>query len=73
MPKFKVHGSFYGPNEEGANKEGYIEFWDVIEADTETEAIEMAKEDYGDYNAISCSGTVRNHADEIAWVARNPS
>ena len=57
---------------EGADADGYIRFWDVIEADTEAEAIKMAEEDYGDYNAISVHGEARSKVDEKNWIARNP-
>lgn len=72
MPKFKVHGSMYEPSSDGANADGYLNFWDVVEADDEQEAIEIAKEDYGDYNHVTIHGTVKSETDETKWLARNP-
>jgi hypothetical protein len=72
MIKFKIHGSMYEPSSDGADKSGYIHFWDVIEAPTAQEAMEMAWEDYGDYNTLEVAGTVTSKADEKSWLANNP-
>jgi len=72
MPRYKVTGSFYEPGE-FAGKDGYIRFWDVIEADTGQDAIEMALEDYGDFNHVTCEGEIVSKADEKEWLAKNPS
>ena len=70
MPKYKVHGHFYEPGE-FSGSDGYVRFWDVIAAADPGEAIRMAEEDYGDYNAIEVHGIVKDKADEKAWVALN--
>lgn len=73
MPKFKIHGSLYEPSCDGADKNGYIHFWDVFDAPTESEAREMAYEDYGEYNALEMAGIIKDKADEKAWLAKNDS
>jgi hypothetical protein len=71
MPKYKIHGFLYEPSCDGAGKDGYIHFWEVIEAPTQDEAVEMAKEDYGEYNTLICHGTVANQTDEDRWLGQN--
>jgi hypothetical protein len=71
MPKFKVHGMLYEPSCDGADKNGYIHFFDVIEAPTKSEAMSMAWEDYGEYNTLDVAGTITSPLDAIAWLARN--
>jgi hypothetical protein len=34
--------------------------------------MEMAWEDYGDYNTLEVAGTVTSKADEKSWLANNP-
>ena len=72
MPKkFKVTGSIYEPSCDGADRDGYLRFWDVIEAEDALEAVELAKEDYGDYMAVEHEGEVKSNDDEKKWLARN--
>lgn len=71
MPKFKIHGFLYEPGE-GADKNGYIRFWDVVEASTENEAKQLTAEDYGEYMTLEIHGTATSKKDEEAWLAKNP-
>jgi hypothetical protein len=73
MPKYKIHGSLYEPSSDGADKNGYIHFWDVVDAPTETEAKTLTAEDYGDYMTLEGHGEASSARDEKAWLARNPS
>jgi len=72
MPKFKIHGMLYEPDCDGADKNGYIHFYDVFDAPTQESAMEMAYEDYGEYNALQVCGTVSGKTDEKIWLAQNP-
>jgi len=72
--KFKVHGFMYEPGtDNGSDANGYIHFYDVVEAINETNARQIAWEDYGDYNTLEIHGVVASKADEKAWLAKNPS
>lgn len=71
--KFKLHGHLYEPSCDGADKNGYIHFYEVIEASSATEAIAIAKEDYGDYNTVESHGEIIGPLDEQTWLARNGS
>jgi hypothetical protein len=45
MPKYKIHGSMYEPGiDNGSDANGYIHFWDVVEAETRFEAFELIYE-----------------------------
>ena len=70
--KFMLHGMLYEPSCDGADKNGYIHFYDVFEAESQDEAMNMAFEDYGDYNTIEFGGIANTKADEKKWLARNP-
>lgn len=72
MPKFRVLGQLYEPSCDGADKDGYIRFWDVVEAVDTDEAIELTRENYGEYNSITVYGEATNEAEEKAWLAKNP-
>lgn len=71
MPKFKVHGFMYEPSCDGADKNGYIHFYDVVEAADQKEAYAIAWEDYGEYNTLDCDGIAKNKHDEQLWLKRN--
>jgi hypothetical protein len=72
MPRFKIHGFMFEPSSDGADKNGYIHFYDVVEAETQTEASDITYEDYGEYNTLEFHGEAKNKSDEKAWIARNP-
>ena len=72
MPKFKIHGSMYEPSCDGADRNGYIHFWDVVDAPTQEEAMAMTYEDYGEYNTLDVNGTADTIADELNWLSKNP-
>ena len=73
MPKFKIHGFMFEPGtDNGSDRNGYIHFYDVIEAPAEDEAFGIAYEDYGEYNTLECAGIAKTKADEKAWLAKNP-
>ena len=71
MNKYKIHGSLYEPGAEGCDREGYIHFFDIFEAENEAEAKQMAWEDYGEYNHLDVDGFARSKDEEKAWIARN--
>jgi hypothetical protein len=70
--RHKVHGFLLEPSSDGADKNGYIHFYDVIEADSQDEAFRMAYEDYGEYNTLEHHGIARTDAEVEDWLAKNP-
>jgi len=71
MPKYKIHGFLYEPSADGVDKNGYLHFWDVVEAPTVKEAYEMTWEDYGEYNTLECAGEAKSKHDEQLWLKQN--
>jgi len=69
--RYLVRGSFYGPNEDGADKDGYIRFWDVVSATSPELAKQMTEEDYGDYNNIEVVSIADNKKHEEHWLRKN--
>jgi len=62
----------YEPGEDnGSDKNGYIHFWDVVEAKDEKEAMQIAWEDYGDYNTLEVAGVAKSKHDEQLWLKKN--
>ena len=71
--KYMVRGSIYEPSCDGADKDGYLIFYEVYIARSEQEAIAKAGQDYGEMNTIRVHGVAKNKEQEKAWIARNPS
>jgi len=72
--RYMVRGSWYGgPNEDGADKDGYLIFYDIVTATNEEDAIADTAENYGEHNTIRVHGIAKDKAAEEAWLARNPS
>jgi hypothetical protein len=70
--KYMVRGSTYEPGE-FSGSDGYIRFWDIIQATSPEKAKKMAEEDYGDYNHIEVVGIAKDKAQEEHWLRKNDS
>jgi hypothetical protein len=71
VPRYRIHGSLYEPSCDGADKDGYIHFWEVVDAPTADEALAITHENYGEYNTLHVHGIAHNAADAKSWLGQN--